>query len=381
VRFDGVIDFEADVLSGRKPLPVQFTLRVQGCVDSCLWSFGDGTFSRERNPVHTYEQAGDYTVILTVTPCRGEPVSVRKDDYIAVTSGFGSPLTRMWCYYGDDEQGKIWRSELVPPFEGQDSGGNEVLNHTIRVPHDFALLRTNLFWTDQDAEKIFAADVAPGQPDNVITIVGCGDAPVGLAIDPESPKLYWAEDEPGAGTDMRIMRADIDSGAPEEFLSWSQAIQDLAFDPVERDLYFATYYYSGGLPRPQAVTPQATSEYRIMRRGVDGGSDEIVISESKPITEIAIHQDGRKLYWYNSGADSIKRANLDGSDKETIVSDVPGVGDLAIDEQDSRIVWVSYVDGVAKLMSAAPDGSDVRSRLMNSQTAEYTAIAIGSRPE
>ena len=118
-----------------------------------------------------------------------------------------------------------------------------------------------------------------------------------------------------------------------------------------------------------------------MRRGVDGGSDEIVISESKSITEIAIHQDGRKVYWYNSGADSIKRANLDGTGKETIISDVPGVGDLAVDEQDSRIVWVSYVDGVAKLMSAAPDGSDIRCRLMGTQTAQYTAIAIGPRPE
>ena len=376
MRFDGAVDFRADVLTGKKPLPVQFALLVQGCVDTCLWSFGDGTFSRDRNPVHIYEQAGSYTVILTVTPCRGDPVSVRKDDYVTVTSGFGSLPTRMWCYRGDSETHRIWRSELVPPFEGQNSGGNEVLNHTIGVPHDFALLTTMLFWTDQDAETIFAADVAPGQPDNVIMVVGCGDAPVGLAIDPESPKLYWTENDPD--DDWRIMRADIDSGVTEEFMPWSARIRDVAFDPVERDLYFSSYY-SSSLPRPQAVA-QGTDHYVIVRQGVDEGSSETVVSESQEITEIAVHRDGRKLYWYSSGAEKIKRANLDGTDSETIISNVPGVGDLAVDEQDWRIVWVSYVDGIAKLMSAALDGSDVRWRLMNTQTAYYTAIAIGPRP-
>jgi DNA-binding beta-propeller fold protein YncE len=268
----------------------------------------------------------------------------------------------------------------VPPFEGQNSGTNEVLNHTIGVPHDFALLRTNLFWTDQDAEKIFAADVAPGQPDHVVTVVSCSDAPVGLAIDPQSPKVYWAEDAPGAGADMRIMRADIDSGTAEEFLTWSEAIRDLTFDPVGRDLYFASYYYSGGVPRPQAV-PQAADDYVIVCQGADEETAEIVIRESNPITEIAIHQDGRKLYWYNSGAHKIKRANLDGTSIETIVSDVSGVGDLAIDEQDHRIVWVSYVGGVATIASAALDGSDVRYRLQNSMSAQYTAIAIGPKPD
>ncbi len=31
------------------------------------WDFGDGATSTEQNPVHTYTQAGDYTVVLTVT--------------------------------------------------------------------------------------------------------------------------------------------------------------------------------------------------------------------------------------------------------------------------------------------------------------------------
>lgn len=135
------------------------------------------------------------------------------------------------------------------------------------------------------------------------------------------------------------------------------------------------------MPRPQEEGP-----FSILSIGVDGGSAATIVNEwGAVITAIAIDQVDRKVYWYSEGDDvifvaKIKRANLDGTDIETIVSDVPGVGDLAVDEQDRRIVWVSYVDGIAKLMSAALDGSDVRSRLMNTQTAKYTAIAIGPRP-
>ncbi|MDV7395870.1 PKD domain-containing protein, partial [Arthrospira platensis SPKY1] len=36
-----------------------------------LWSFGDGTFSTEQNPVHAYEAAGTYLVTLTTTGTDG----------------------------------------------------------------------------------------------------------------------------------------------------------------------------------------------------------------------------------------------------------------------------------------------------------------------
>ena len=382
VRFDGAVDFEADVLTGRKPLTVQFTPLVRGRADKYVWSFGDGAVSTERAPTHTYEQAGSYTVILTVTPSGQEPVSLRKDDYITVTSGLGAPPMAMWCYYGDDERGRIWRSELVPPYEGQNSGANEVLSHTIGVPHDFALRGSVLFWTDQEAEKIFAADIAPGASDDVTTVVTCGDAPHGLAIDPVSLEIYWAEDDPGSDTfppaNFRIMHANANNGTgSKELLFWFAPIEDLAFDAVERDLYFVGYH----APIEMILAaPKEIGDYVIGRIGVDGGAYHAIVSEYGQITDIAIDQAGRKVYWYSAYAAEINRANLDGTDVERIVSDVPGVSDLAVDEQDQRIVWVSYVAGTAKLMSAALDGSDVRWRLMNHMTPRYTAIVVGPKP-
>jgi PKD repeat protein len=380
VRFDGVVDFEADVLSGNKPLAVQFSLIAQGCIDRCLWSFGDGAFSRERDPVHTYEQAGSYTVILTVTPCGGEPVSARKDGYITVTSGFGSVPPTMWCYYGDDERHRIWRSELVPPFEGQNSGRNEVFNYTIGIPHDFVMRETTLFWTDQAAKKIFAVDVAAGAAGEVRTVVTCGSAPHGLAIDPESLDLYWAEDDPGSDlfppTNFRIMRANANDGAgAAEVLLWFAPIEDLAFDAEYGDLYFVAYHASIEM----MSAPQEIGDYVIARLGKGSGT-QIIISEDGPITDIAVHSLVAKVFWFNASTNEIKWASLDGSDVETIVSNVPGVSDLAIDKLNQRIVWASYNNGVARIASARLDGSDVRYRLGNAMTAHYTAIAISPRP-
>jgi PKD repeat protein len=397
VHFDGAVDFEADVLEGKKPLTIQFTLLAQGCVDSCLWSFGDDTFSRDRNPAHTYEQAGDYTVIVTVFPCRGEPVSARKDDYITVTSGFGSAPPRMWCYYGDNERNRIWRSELVPPFEGQNSGGNEVLSQAIGVPHDFALVGRWLFWTDQAARKIFATDVTPGGSDEVLTVVTCADVPYGLVVDPASLDVYWSEDDPdiencGWCDDppyiFRIMRVGFDGStghantAPEWCGKSISPIEDLAFDGVDRVLYHASYRvpaYEMGVSGTSAV-PQKYSQYCIDTVQVDGGSDSFFYFEDGPITELAVDQVGRKLYWFNAAANAIRRVSIGEYSAETVLSDVPGVADLAIDEQNRRIVWVSHVDGIAIIGSAALDGSDVRYRLRNAMTAQYTAIAIGPRP-
>ena len=47
--------------------PIQFTNTATGDYISILWDFGDGAFSSEENPVHTYLQVGNYVVTQTVT--------------------------------------------------------------------------------------------------------------------------------------------------------------------------------------------------------------------------------------------------------------------------------------------------------------------------
>jgi PKD repeat protein len=61
------------VTSGTTPLTVQFTGSATGGSGSYSysWSFGDGGTSTSQNPSHTYNSAGQYTVVLNVTDSTG----------------------------------------------------------------------------------------------------------------------------------------------------------------------------------------------------------------------------------------------------------------------------------------------------------------------
>ena len=78
-----VAAFSATPTSGNAPLKVQFTDKSTGSPTSWKWSFGDGTYSTEKNPAHTYSKAGKYTIVLTVKNAAGSNV-VTKSGYIVV---------------------------------------------------------------------------------------------------------------------------------------------------------------------------------------------------------------------------------------------------------------------------------------------------------
>jgi len=79
-----VAGFAGEPTSGDARLTIQFTDQSIGDVTNWLWNFGDGQTSTERNPAHTYRDAGDYTVSLTVTG-RGGSDAETKTKYIHVT--------------------------------------------------------------------------------------------------------------------------------------------------------------------------------------------------------------------------------------------------------------------------------------------------------
>jgi len=76
-------DFTATPTEGNAPLTVQFNDTSTGNVTAWNWSFGDGNTSTDRNPTHTYSEAGTYTARLTVTGPGGSDTAVRA---ITVTS-------------------------------------------------------------------------------------------------------------------------------------------------------------------------------------------------------------------------------------------------------------------------------------------------------
>jgi PKD repeat protein len=81
-----VADFSGNPQSGHFPLEVSFSDLTTGAVDTWKWYFGDGNTSYIQNPIHTYEDEGNYTVSLVSTGPGGMD-SIAKTDYISVLVG------------------------------------------------------------------------------------------------------------------------------------------------------------------------------------------------------------------------------------------------------------------------------------------------------
>lgn len=78
-----VADFSANVTTGKEPLTVSFNDTSTGFPTSWNWTFGDSGTSSDQNPIHTYQNAGNYTVSLTVANSDGTNATT-KVDYITV---------------------------------------------------------------------------------------------------------------------------------------------------------------------------------------------------------------------------------------------------------------------------------------------------------
>lgn len=74
-------DFLAGPAAADSPKTITFFNKSSGEISETHWDFGDGTTSREKNPVHTYSSAGIYTVKLSVVNKTGKDTKV-KTNYV-----------------------------------------------------------------------------------------------------------------------------------------------------------------------------------------------------------------------------------------------------------------------------------------------------------
>ena len=85
-------DFSASPTMGQAPLTVQFKDKSTGlCSTSDAtwhWAFGDGHTSSSRHPAHTYQNAGNYTVSLTVS---GSPSDTKTINFYIIVDESESP--------------------------------------------------------------------------------------------------------------------------------------------------------------------------------------------------------------------------------------------------------------------------------------------------
>jgi PKD repeat protein len=88
VTVNPVAGWTQDVAAGYAPLAVQFTNTSQGSGLSYAWDFGDGGTSTSASPLHTYANAGNYTVVLTVTDAAGHTGKFTQPNAVAVGTAF-----------------------------------------------------------------------------------------------------------------------------------------------------------------------------------------------------------------------------------------------------------------------------------------------------
>lgn len=81
-------EFQAAPTVGFAPLNVQFTDLSEGLISSWLWDFGDGLVSIWRDPFHTFENPGIYSIRLTVSSLDGTGVET-KTNLINIQEGNG----------------------------------------------------------------------------------------------------------------------------------------------------------------------------------------------------------------------------------------------------------------------------------------------------
>jgi len=107
--------FSASPTSGKSALSVSFTDQSTGSPASWNWTFGDGTYSTEKNPAHIYQKSGKYSVTLTLNET-GNRTAVTKSSYITVSNGYEAPIA---AFSSSPASGK---SPLTVSFTDQSTG-------------------------------------------------------------------------------------------------------------------------------------------------------------------------------------------------------------------------------------------------------------------
>ena len=127
--------FIGNPTSGYFPLQVNFTDLTTGVVNAWKWYFGDGTIVTTQNPVHTYQNSGNYTVSLkSIGP--GGSDSIAKVNYITVLVGIEELSTDALNIYPNpcNDYLMISSEKPVSSIKMADIMGNIVKDELIHCP-------------------------------------------------------------------------------------------------------------------------------------------------------------------------------------------------------------------------------------------------------
>jgi low density lipoprotein-related protein 2 len=202
-----------------------------------------------------------------------------------------------------------------------------------------------LYYTNEGANTIsfLNPDGSPGG--NLNTGAATVEAPDGLAIDPASRKIFWANDTiPGA-----ISFAGLDGGGGGDLNTGAATVEGpsgVAIDTATGRLYWANY------------NDPSISFANLDNSGGGGDLTTAGATLAGP-SGVAIDPSSGRIFWADYGAGNrISFARLDGSgggDLSTSGATVAGPWGVAVDPEAGRVYWANNTGG--SLAFARLDGS------------------------
>jgi DNA-binding beta-propeller fold protein YncE len=212
---------------------------------------------------------------------------------------------------------------------------------------------TNLYWTDNGANKIVRANL---DGTNVIDIVTGTPGPNGIALDETHGKVYWTTRGTG-GPSGTLQRANLDGSGQETVLTGLELPEGVGIDPVAGYAYFTERGDRG-----------------IYRAGLDGSGKVLLINtsdtQSNPL-DLKLDLTAGKIYWADDAVDSVFVANLDGSNIQTLIHGGGGF-DVGLDVASNHLYWTRY--GAHEIRRANLDGT--AQQLILSGLGESQGLAL-----
>ncbi|HTY53097.1 MAG TPA: DUF3344 domain-containing protein [Methanomicrobiales archaeon] len=280
-----VAAFTANITSGTAPLTVLFTDLSTGNPWYWKWTYGDGSTSTSRNPAHTYNNAGIYTVNLVVSADKvkwsdpaGQVITVNSTSGIPGVSFAASPtsgVAPLTVQFTDSSSGSP--TSWAWDFDDDDSTDSTEQNpsHTFTSVGSYTvrLTATNTAGSDSlTRSNYIAVTTSSGSPDLTIeTIVpnlGSVSAMNVFALEknPVTIKIQNGANTSSAATTVQLVSSDGFSGtAPVPAIGAYAETTVVVTDTTERPAEGGTVTYTATVDPGNTV--QESNENNNARTG------------------------------------------------------------------------------------------------------------------
>ncbi len=248
-------NFSGSPRSGAAPLEVNFQDESAGRPETWNWNFGDGNSSEEKNPAHTYQNSGTYTVTLTVSDGINED-SESKRAYINVTDDLNADFTAsptsgelpLNVSFTDQSRGGATMWSWKFGDGGTSTEQNPV--YTYELPGEYDVELTISDGGNNDKETKFAYITVTGTPQAVAEFSAApttGEAPLTVDFTDESAggidAWSWDFGDGNSSDEQNPTHIYADSGTYDVSLTVSNGYNE---DQKIREAYIYVYIEDSG---------------------------------------------------------------------------------------------------------------------------------------